>query len=141
VLHDPAGVRRGWAQRLEADRPAWAAPLLGFEVEIEPRGDRAIRFTPLPATPPLERDLALVLPAGLPARQVEEEMRRAAGPLLESAAVFDEYRAANLEGRSVAWRLVFRAAERTLRDEEVDAIVKRLLAVLKEGLGVRLRES
>jgi phenylalanyl-tRNA synthetase beta chain len=82
-----------------------------------------------------------VLPAGLAAQQVEREMRRTAGPLLESAGVFDEYRAAGLAGRSVAWRLIFRAADRTLRDEEVDAIVKRMLAVLKEEFDVRLRES
>jgi phenylalanyl-tRNA synthetase beta chain len=141
VLLDQAGTQRGWARRIEADRPAWAAPLFGFELEIETRAERLYQFAALPVTPPLERDLALVLPAGLAAQQVEREMRRTAGPLLESAGVFDEYRAAGLAGRSVAWRLIFRAADRTLRDEEVDAIVKRMLAVLKEEFDVRLRES
>jgi phenylalanyl-tRNA synthetase beta chain len=95
----------------------------------------------LPVTPPLERDLALVLPTGVAAGQVEAVMRRTGGSLLESAVVFDEYRSGELRGRSVAWRLVFRAPDRTLRDEEVDAIVSRILAALKEELDARLRES
>jgi phenylalanyl-tRNA synthetase beta chain len=131
----------GRAHPLEADQPAWAARLFGFELDIHPEGVTAARFTTLPGTPPLERDLALVLPPGLTADKVGAVMRRSGGPLLESARVFDEYKSGELTGRSVAWRLVFRAPERTLRDEEVESIVKRTLAVLKEELGVGLRES
>jgi phenylalanyl-tRNA synthetase beta chain len=98
-------------------------------------------FRPLPGTPPLERDLALILPAGVSVERVEAVMREHGGSLLESVRVFDEYRSKELSGRSVAWRLVFRAPDRTLRDEEVEAIVKRTLKVLKEELGVGLRES
>jgi phenylalanyl-tRNA synthetase beta chain len=67
-------------------------------------------------------------------------MSRVGGKLLESVSIFDEYRSEELAGRSVAWRLVFRAPDRTLRDQEVDAIVARILAMLKEELDVRLRE-
>ncbi|MBI4502439.1 MAG: hypothetical protein HY700_14920 [Gemmatimonadetes bacterium] len=100
-----------------------------------------MRYRELPVTPPLERDLALVLPPGVAAGQVESVMKRSGGSLLERVTLFDEYRSADLAGRSVAWRLVFRAPDRTLRDEEVDGRVKRVLVVLKEDLDVRLRES
>ena len=147
VLHDEAGKECGRAQRLEADQPAWAAGLFGLEVAISPaplsrEGEGAgVRHRALPVTPPVERDVALVVPAGVTAEQVEALMRRLGGSLLESAEVFDEYRSTELAGRSVAWRLVFRAPDRTLRDEEVDQIVARTLAALKEELNVRLRES
>jgi phenylalanyl-tRNA synthetase beta chain len=141
ILRDRGGVQRGWARRLEADRPAWAAPLYGFEVELETQAPAHLPYRPLPTTPLLERDLALVVPAGISAEQVEALVRKNGTPLLESVRVFDEYRSRDLAGRSVAWRLIFRAPDRTLRDEEVDAIVKKVLAVLKEELGVRLRES
>ena len=85
--------------------------------------------------------MAVVLPPDVSAAQVEAVMRRGAGPLLERVGVFDEYRAAEFEGRSVAWRLIFRAPDRTLRDEEIDPIVKRILTLLREELSVRLRES
>jgi phenylalanyl-tRNA synthetase beta chain len=75
------------------------------------------------------------------ARQVEEVMTRAAGDLLESMELFDEYRSADLAGRSVAWRLVFRAADRTLKDREVDKSVTRVLKQLKDKFGVERRET
>ncbi|MBI4503110.1 MAG: phenylalanine--tRNA ligase subunit beta, partial [Gemmatimonadetes bacterium] len=34
VIRDASGETRGWARQLEADRPAWAAPLFGLEVEL-----------------------------------------------------------------------------------------------------------
>jgi phenylalanyl-tRNA synthetase beta chain len=100
-----------------------------------------VRFVPLPTTPPVERDLALVLPDGLTAREVEAVLRDAGGPLLERASAFDEFRHAGLAGRSVAWRLVFRAPDRTLRDDEVDPVVARMVTILKERLGVARREA
>jgi phenylalanyl-tRNA synthetase beta chain len=57
--------------------------------------------------------------------------------------VFDEYRGKPLlEGeRSVAWRLVFRADGRTLRDEETDKAVTKAVAAAEERYGVRRREA
>jgi phenylalanyl-tRNA synthetase beta chain len=142
VLLDGASRRRGWAGALEADRPAWAAPLYGFELDIEVREREPARYVPLPTTPPVERDLALLVPAGVTAEQVEAILRDAGGALLESAAVFDEYRGSELGGRrSVAWRLVFRAANRTLRDAEADEALARILSYLKEHVGVERREA
>ncbi len=141
VLRDSDGAVRGWAGELEADRPAWASPLYGFEVDLEDRGRRWARFDPLPSTPPLERDLALILPDGVNASQVEEVLARAGGELLEAAFLFDEYRSEAVSGRSVGWRLVFRAADRTLRDREVDRILAKMLKTLEERLGVTRRAT
>ncbi len=64
-----------------------------------------------------------------------------AGGILESASIFDEFRSDEVGGRSVAWRLVFRSRERTLRDKEVDKTVNRVLGKLREALGVSRREG
>ena len=61
--------------------------------------------------------------------------------LLETVEVFDEYRGKNFAGRSVAWRLVFRAPDRTLKDREVDKAVNRALKQLKEEFGVERRQA
>jgi GNAT superfamily N-acetyltransferase len=139
--HDSEGRVRGRASMLDADRPAWAAPLFGFEFDLELTERASVRFTALPATPPVERDVALVLPISVSARQVEDVIRESAGPLLVGLGVFDEYRGKGVAGRSVAWRLVFRAADRTLKDEEADRALSRVLSVLKEALGVERREA
>jgi phenylalanyl-tRNA synthetase beta chain len=133
----------GHAGPLAADRPAWAAPLFGFEVRLEEAPAPAVGYAPLPTFPPVERDLALVLAPGVTAAAVETVIRRAAGPLLERLAVFDEYRGAAVRAdhRSVAWRCTFRDPARTLREQEVDASLSRILRALEEELHVRRREG
>ncbi len=141
VLVDTDGAQRGWAGPLSADSPAWAAPLYGFEFDLDVHDREAKQFTALPTTPPVERDLALVLPAGVTAREVTSAMRQLGGDLLERLTIFDLYQSEELRGRSVAWRLVFRAPDRTLRDQEVDKIVERILGHIKEHFGVDRREA
>jgi phenylalanyl-tRNA synthetase beta chain len=141
VLLDRAEAERGWARPLVADRPRWAAPLFGFEVELSDAARAPVKFEPLPGFPASERDLALVLPPGVTAAAVEAAMRSGAGPLLERVDVFDEYRGAEIAGRSVAWRLVFRDPGRTLLDEEVDAAVDRILATVRSELGIERRQA
>jgi phenylalanyl-tRNA synthetase beta chain len=70
-------------------------------------------------------------------------MRTAAGELLESLQLFDEYRGPGLpEGsRSLAWRLTFRHPDRTLSAKEIDGRRERLLRTLEGELGVRQRTS
>jgi phenylalanyl-tRNA synthetase beta chain len=141
VLEDAEAGKRGWGGLMSAERPAWAAPLFGFEVELVGGERRGPRYRPPPSTPPVERDLALVLPRGVHADDVEVVVRDASGELLETTDLFDEYTSSDLAGRSVAWRLVFRARERTLKDKEVDRIVERILKRLREQLGVERRQA
>jgi phenylalanyl-tRNA synthetase beta chain len=139
----PQGTRAGWAGALDADRPAWAGRLFGFEVLLRAEGVPALQVRPVPKEPATSRDVALVLPEGLAAAEVESVLRTSAGPLLESVGVFDEYRGAPLAGgsRSVAWRLVFRAPDRTLREAEVDTALGRALTEVEKRCGVRRREA
>ena len=82
--------------------------------------------------PVVERDLAVVVAAGRPAGEVEAAIHRHAGPLLASVELFDIYRGQPLpdDRRSLAFRLVFAAADRTLTEDEVDTAV----ADVTEGL-------
>jgi phenylalanyl-tRNA synthetase beta chain len=140
----PDGTRAGWAGAVAADRPPWAAPLFGFEVAIDPAPRGPVSYQPLPDTPAVERDLALVLPEGVLAEQVAAGLRRGAGRLLEAIEIVDEYRGAGLPAgaRSVAFRLRFRAAGRTLRDAEVGSALERCLAAVREEVpGVSLRAT
>jgi len=132
----------GWSGPLEADLPAWAAPLYGFEVRLSGVERLPVAYRPLPVQPPVERDLALVLPPDVTAESVGGVLRRAMAPLLERLQVFDEYRGPGIPPgyRSVAWHCTFRDPVRTLREADVDALQKRALAALEDELGVRRRE-
>lgn len=131
----------GRAGRIEADAPKWAGAVFGFEVEIDVQGQRRLAFTPLPEQPATVQDLSLVLPGGVTAEQVEAVVRREGLPLLERLEVLDEYRGPNVPAgtRGVTWRCVFRDPARTLRDTEVDDVIRRSLVALEGELGVRRR--
>jgi phenylalanyl-tRNA synthetase beta chain len=137
------GRKIGRAALLDADAPPWAAPVLGFEVELDATPRRPTRYRPLPSTPSSARDLALLLPDGVTAAQVGRVVEQAGGPLLTGQAILDEYRGGGMDRgvRSVMFRLTFRAPDRTLRDAEVDESEQRVLAALERELGVRRREA
>jgi phenylalanyl-tRNA synthetase beta chain len=133
----------GRASALEADAPGWAAPLLGFEVRLAVGVGEPVQYRPLPTTPAIEQDIALMLPPGLTAEAVEGVIRKSAGPLLVGLSPFDEYRGKESPGgsRSVAWHCVYRDPARTLRAEEVEQSVKAVLSALEGELGVKRRTT
>ncbi|HEY4101311.1 MAG TPA: phenylalanine--tRNA ligase subunit beta [Gemmatimonadales bacterium] len=140
----PGGRVVGRANPLVADAPPWAAPLFGGEVEVAPRIRSTARFEPLPVYPAVTRDLALLAGMDQPIEEVLGLLRdRGRRHALESTTVLDEYRGKGLpEGkRSVTVRLVFRAADRTLTDAEVDQAVGRLRTSLERERDVAIRTA
>ena len=138
------GQRIGWGGRIPAERvetPRWAGPVWGLELEVLTTAEAPRRYQALPVYPPSDRDLALIVPTGHLAAQVEAVMRRAAPEILERLWVFDVYEGENLpeDTRSIAWRLRFRAPDRTLTDEEVDAAMASLVTALEKELDVSVR--
>ena len=93
--------------------------------------------------PAMDVDLALIVPDGVTADQVSVAIRSAAGELLESLVVFDEFRGPGIPDgtRSLAWRLTFRHPERTLREREIQGRTAKILSELEEALGIRQRTS
>ena len=97
-------------------------------------------FEPFAAVPALRQDLAVVLPAEVPAARVLERVHEAGGEMLDDVRVFDVYTGPQVgEGlRSLALALSFRGQDRTLTDEDVAPARERIVAALGE-LGGELR--
>jgi phenylalanyl-tRNA synthetase beta chain len=78
----------------------------------------------------------------VPVRQIEQLISSKAGKILEEIKLFDVYKGKQVpEGKkSVAYSIVFRAADRTLKDEEVGKAMNDVLKALSEKLGAQLRE-
>lgn len=110
--------------------------------------DLAPVISPVPARiarspsvfPPVDFDLSFVLPPDVRAGEVLEVTSRAAGELLESARVFDEFKGGDLEERTraLAIRYRLRAADRTLTNEDM-APVRETMIEAAAGLGAKLR--
>jgi phenylalanyl-tRNA synthetase beta chain len=125
------------------DAPVWAGKFFGFEMVLPPAGyaRERVAYAPLAQFPPIEQDLALVVPEATSSREIEAAIRRAGGLYLEEVSAFDLYRGAGLPigTRSIAYRLRFRASDRTLTDTEADEAVRSILKRLKDDLGVERR--
>jgi phenylalanyl-tRNA synthetase beta chain len=114
-------------------------PVHLFELTL-PLPERPFRFQDPSRYPPAFRDLAVVAPEETPYREVEGILKEAAGAYLEALALFDLYQGPPLkEGtKSLAFHLRFRHPERTLRDEEVEEVMGRIVAALRaRGLDIR----
>jgi len=91
-------------------------------------------FSPLPRFPSVARDMALVVDENLPVQAPLTFMAGVQEPLLENVEIFDIYESSQLgrQKKSVAYRLIYRAPDRSLTDEEVNeihsALVERVLS-------------
>ncbi len=96
---------------------------------------------PVQIYPPVLEDLAIVVDEGLPAEQVETVIWKAGGSLLVDVRLFDLYRGNQVgkDKKSLAYSLVYQAADRTLTDDEVAKIRGRIVKKLGETLGAVLR--
>jgi phenylalanyl-tRNA synthetase beta chain len=99
-----------------------------------------IAFQGFAAVPSLRRDLAVTLPEAVSAEEALARVREAAGKTLEEVSVFDVYTGEQVGAgrRSLALSLSFRAAEKTLTDDDIAPARERIVAALGE-LGGELR--
>ena len=99
------------------------------------------RYSDLISFPTLREDIAVILPAEVPAAEAVAVVRAAGRPLLDDARVFDVYSGPQVGAgrRSLALALAYRAPDRTLADTDVAPIRERILAALREQLGGELR--
>jgi phenylalanyl-tRNA synthetase beta chain len=97
-------------------------------------------FRAFGTVPTLRQDLAVTLPEDVPARDVLHSARKAAGPMLDGAEIFDVYTGSQVGAghRSLALALTFRAPDRTLTEGDVAPARERIVAALGE-LGGELR--
>ncbi len=138
------GETVGWCGAVAADAPPWAGPLFVGEMQVHLAAPPVRCYTPVPVYPSSVRDLALLVALDQPVSAVTALLlERGHRHALTDVLVVDEYRGEGLpEGRrSVAVRLTFRAADRTLTDAEVDQALGRLRTSLERELDVTHRSA
>ncbi|MEM7411026.1 MAG: phenylalanine--tRNA ligase subunit beta [Myxococcota bacterium] len=102
---------------------------------------REFQFREVSREPSVQRDLAVLVDRAQPAGELQQEIRKIGGPDLVSVTIFDRYEGRGVpEGRvSVAFRLVFQRADRTLTDAEVTRHTDRMVKALDRRFGAELR--
>jgi len=99
-------------------------------------------FKPISSFPSIDIDLALLVGEDIKNDQIEKEIISRGGNLLKSVRLFDIYSGEQIEKgkKSMAYWLAFQDDKRTLKDLEVDIIVKRILENLERKFGAKLRQ-
>src|SRR6266850_3751858 len=121
---------------------AGVRPPVLFELDAEP-----LQSVPLPKAevpskyPPVVRDMALLVDAGVPVQALLDAMEAEKPPLVQRVRVFDLYQGPSLPAgkKSLAFRVVMQHTERTLTDAEADAARDALVALLGRKFSAILR--
>jgi phenylalanyl-tRNA synthetase beta chain len=127
-----------------------SAILVELDLEaVERLGAVTPRYRPIPRVPAVTRDLSLVVKDDVFAGKVAEVLERAAGELCESLEVVADFRGSPVPSgqRSLTFRVIYRDPKarrgegdvKTLTDQDVDAVERRMLESAQSELGATLR--
>lgn len=102
-------------------------------------------FASLPKYPAITRDIALLAPLSLTHAELEAAWKKVNDPLLREVSLFDLFTDASGEKipadqKSLAYSFTYRADDRTLTQDEVNAAHAKVKASLVSETGVMLRE-
>lgn len=99
------------------------------------------KYTGIAKYPAVTRDISMLMKKEILVGQVEEIIEEKGGKLVESYHLFDLYEGSQIEEgyKSVAYSIVFRAADHTLEEKEVSAAMEKILTAL-EDIGISLRK-
>ncbi len=126
-----------WQQKYELPQPA-----VLFELDADvlagvplPKPTQPSRF------PPVLRDIALLVDAGLPVQALLDAALAEKPPFVQSVGVFDLYQGPSLPAgkKSLAFRVVMQDTERTLTDVEADSARDALIGLWGRRFGAILR--
>ncbi|BAD78450.1 phenylalanyl-tRNA synthetase [Synechococcus elongatus PCC 6301] len=99
------------------------------------------RFQPYSSFPASDRDLAFFVDQSVTVAELERIIRRQGGALLSEVELFDQYCGEHVpeNQRSLAFRLTYRASDRTLTEAEVEPVHDQVRQSLVERFRVTLR--
>jgi phenylalanyl-tRNA synthetase beta chain len=140
-------VRIGCAGQLLANKSSASGSVVVAELDSVPLPTVRLqkKFRELDRYPAITRDVAMIVTEKLTHAEILRVIENPSEPLLESVRLFDLFEgtegiAPTGSGKSLAYRLTYRAKNRTLTNEEVTVAHAKIRGRLKRELGVALRE-
>jgi phenylalanyl-tRNA synthetase beta chain len=128
------------AERFDlASQPVLVAEL-DFETLLQAR-HAELTAVSVSRFPNADRDVSVIVPESAVHSEVERVIREAGQPLLENVRLFDLYHGEAIPPghKSMAYSLRYRAADRTLEDQEVAATHARVEEALRTRFGAEVR--
>lgn len=126
-----------WAQKYDIPHP----PIV-FEIDYNAVCQRIPpHYQPISKYPPIQRDLALIVPKSLLTGQLIQKLTNTKLPELKHIYLFDVYEDEDLlpNQKSLAVKCIFQSQNRTLTNEEINQFIELLLEEAAK-LGAKLRD-
>jgi phenylalanyl-tRNA synthetase beta chain len=122
-------------------------PLVGFEVILEripepkAKATRAKPVLDLSPLQPVERDFAFLVDRGVKAADIVRAALSADRKLIEAVSVFDLYEGEGIEAgkKSIAIAVTLQPRDKTMTDEEIEAVAAKIVAEVAKRTGGALR--
>jgi phenylalanyl-tRNA synthetase beta chain len=132
-------VRRELGQALDIPGTVYYGEI---RIEAAASAPGAAQYRPVPKFPPVFRDFACILPAHVPVGDVLA-MVSGLSAEIESAAVFDIFMGDKIGAgnKSAAFRVKIQPLDRTLTDNEVNSIHTKIVNLLENRFGGKIRTS
>lgn len=128
------------ASKFDVEQPVYFAQF-NWNLLCKLSSKKEVKYTDLPKTLPLRRDLALLVDKSVTYAQIEHVVEQSERKLLKSMTLFDVYEGKNLEPgkKSYAISMVLQDDQKTLNDHQIEAVMKKIVANLEKQLGAQLR--
>lgn len=93
-----------------------------------------MKYKEISKYPTVKKDIAIVVDQKITAGDIAMQIKKAAGSLLINSEVFDVYTGTGIEEgkKSLAYSLTFGSNDRTLTDEEINAILEKIIDKLSK---------
>lgn len=102
---------------------------------------KPIKYKEASKYPDVIKDIAFVIPASLDSVVIKEQIRKSGGRLLDSIEEFDIYNMEEENKKSIAYKLVFKAQDRTLKEDEVMEIFNKIIKEVEDKCDAKLRSN
>lgn len=124
----------------DIDNPVYYADFL-LDHLIPAQKSNTISFREIPRYPEVRRDLALLLDQEIRFSEIRDLAFKTEKKLLRMVDLFDVYEGKGIPAgkKSYAVSFILRDDEKTLHDQQIDAIMQKLIAIFEKELGAQLR--
>ena len=116
------------------------AAFIDFEAIVK-LFDMSKHYKALPKFPAITRDIAVTVDKEVEVGEIAKIIKEHRANIIEDYKLFDIYEGVQVGHgkKSVAFSVIFRGADKTLTDDDVNPVTEKILKELEDKLGAKLR--
>ncbi len=128
------------ASKFDIKQPVFFADF--YWDEILKYAGRQVQFKEIAKYPPMERDLAIVVPKTTKYKEIQDQLIKLKLAKLQEVRLFDVFESEKFgkDKKSMAVNFTFLDEEKTLTDKEIDSLMSKIMTTLEKELNAEIRK-